>query len=86
MHSFDPQAGRTRSRRDCPRLRKRSSAPSTTEERWLIDELLRMKDELQLPQGVKAVAAKGEGHFRQALDWVRRQDASKRQKRFSTRS
>jgi len=40
-----------------------------TEERWLIAESLRMKDELLLSQGVKGVpAARGEDHFRQALD------------------
>jgi tetratricopeptide (TPR) repeat protein len=43
-----------------------------TEERWLIAELLRVKGELLLLQGSKVDA---ENHFRQALDWARRQGA-----------
>jgi predicted ATPase/DNA-binding winged helix-turn-helix (wHTH) protein len=46
-----------------------------TEERWLIAELLRIKGELLLLQGAPGAAAAAEGHFRQALDWARRQGA-----------
>jgi predicted ATPase/DNA-binding winged helix-turn-helix (wHTH) protein len=46
-----------------------------TEERWVIAELLRIKGELCLSQGAPGAAAAAEGHFRQALDWARRQDA-----------
>jgi predicted ATPase len=46
-----------------------------TEERWLIAELLRTKGELLLLQDAPGAAAAAEGHFRQALDWARRQGA-----------
>jgi predicted ATPase len=46
-----------------------------TEERWLIAEFLRIKGELLLLQGTPAATAAGEDHFRQALDWARRQGA-----------
>ena len=46
-----------------------------TEERWLIAELLRVKGELFLLQGATGAAAAAEDHFRQALDWARRQGA-----------
>ena len=46
-----------------------------TEERWQIAELLRIKGELLLLEGAHGVAAAAEDHFRQALDWARRQDA-----------
>ena len=46
-----------------------------TEERWLIAELLRVKGELLLLRGAPGAAAAAEGHFRQALDWARRQGA-----------
>jgi predicted ATPase len=46
-----------------------------TEERWVIAELLRIKGELCLSQGAPGAAAAAEGHFRQALDWARRQGA-----------
>jgi hypothetical protein len=45
----------------------------SSEERWLIAELLRIKGELVLLQGAPGAAA--EGQFRQALDWARRQGA-----------
>ncbi|HEX3524230.1 MAG TPA: hypothetical protein VHT52_19340, partial [Stellaceae bacterium] len=45
------------------------------EERWLMAELLRIKGELLLLQGAQGAAATAEDHFRQALDWARRQDA-----------
>jgi predicted ATPase len=38
-------------------------------------ELLRIKGELLLMQGAPGAAAAAEGHFRQALDWARRQGA-----------
>jgi predicted ATPase len=46
-----------------------------TEERWLFPELLRVKGELLLLQGGSSAAATAEDHFRQALDWARRQGA-----------
>ena len=41
----------------------------------VIAELLRVKGELLLLQGAPGAAAAAEGHFRQALDWARRQGA-----------
>ena len=46
-----------------------------TEERWAMAELVRVKGELLLLQGAPGAAAVAEGHFRQALDWARRQGA-----------
>jgi predicted ATPase len=46
-----------------------------TEERWPIAELLRVKGELILLQGAPGTAVAAEDHFRQALDWARRQGA-----------
>jgi predicted ATPase/DNA-binding winged helix-turn-helix (wHTH) protein len=46
-----------------------------TEERWLIAELLRIKGELCRLLDVQGAAATAEDHFRQALDWARRQGA-----------
>jgi predicted ATPase len=46
-----------------------------TEERWAFAELLRIKGELLLLQGTQNAAAVAEDHFRQALDWARRQGA-----------
>jgi predicted ATPase/DNA-binding winged helix-turn-helix (wHTH) protein len=46
-----------------------------TDERWNIAELLRIKGELLLLQGTPGAAATAEDHFRQALDWARRQGA-----------
>ena len=46
-----------------------------TEERWGIAELLRIKGELFLLQGAPGAATAAEDHFRQALDWARRQGA-----------
>jgi hypothetical protein len=47
-----------------------------TEERWPIAEFLRIKCELLLLKGAPAAtAAAGEDHFRQALEWARRQGA-----------
>ena len=45
------------------------------EERWATAELLRIKGELLLLQGAPGAAAAAEDHFRQALDWARRQGA-----------
>jgi predicted ATPase/DNA-binding winged helix-turn-helix (wHTH) protein len=46
------------------------------EERWVFAELLRIKGELLLLQGAPGAAAMAaEDHFRQALDWARRQGA-----------
>jgi predicted ATPase len=44
-----------------------------TEKRWRIAEFLRIKDELLLLQGAPGAAAAAEDHFRQVLDWARRQ-------------
>jgi predicted ATPase len=46
-----------------------------SEERWATAELLRIKGELLLLQGAPGAAAAAEDHFRQALDWARRQGA-----------
>jgi predicted ATPase len=40
-----------------------------------MSELLRIKGELLLLQAAPGAAAAAEDHFRQALDWARRQDA-----------
>jgi predicted ATPase len=45
-----------------------------TQESWLTAELLRIKGELLLLQSAPGAAA-AEDHFRQALDWARRQGA-----------
>jgi len=46
-----------------------------TDERWAISELLRIKGELLLLEGAPNAAAAAEDHFRQAIDWARRQGA-----------
>jgi predicted ATPase len=46
-----------------------------SEERWATAELLRIKGELFLLQGAQGAATIAEDHFRQALDWARRQGA-----------
>jgi predicted ATPase/DNA-binding winged helix-turn-helix (wHTH) protein len=45
------------------------------EERWCVAELLRIKGELVLLENPPDAAATAEDHFRQALDWARRQGA-----------
>jgi predicted ATPase len=45
------------------------------EERWCVAELLRIKGELVLREGAPDAAMVAEDHFRQALDWARRQGA-----------
>jgi hypothetical protein len=45
------------------------------EECWPIADVLRVKGEPLLLQGAPRAAAVAEDHFRQALDWVRRQGA-----------
>jgi hypothetical protein len=47
----------------------------TREERWMIAELLRVKGELLLMRSGPAATASAEDHFRQALDYARRQGA-----------
>jgi len=42
---------------------------------WLAPELLRVKGELLLLDGAPEIARVAEDHFRQALDWARRQGA-----------
>jgi predicted ATPase len=46
-----------------------------TEEHWVMSELLRIKGELLLLQAAPEATAAAEDHFRQALDWARRQGA-----------
>jgi len=46
-----------------------------TDERWAIAETLRIKGELLLLQDAPEAVAAAEDHFRQALDWARRQGA-----------
>jgi predicted ATPase len=55
-----------------------------TEDRWAIAELLRVKGELLLLHGAPGAAATAEGHFRQALDWARRQGALSLELRAAT--
>jgi predicted ATPase len=43
--------------------------------RWCMAELLRIKGKLLLLEGALSAAAAAEDHFRQALDWARRQTA-----------
>jgi predicted ATPase len=45
------------------------------EDRWCVAELLRIKGELLLLQGVSGAAAAAEDHYQQALGWARRQGA-----------
>ena len=45
------------------------------EGRWNTAELLRVKGELRLSEGVPNAGAAAEVHFQQALDWARRQEA-----------
>lgn len=45
------------------------------EERWCIAELLRVKGELVLLEDAPNAAEAAEGHFRQGLDWARKQGA-----------
>ena len=51
------------------------SRAERTEERHTMAELMRVKGELLLSQGAPGAAAAAEDHFRQALDWARRQGA-----------
>jgi predicted ATPase len=51
------------------------AACEQTEGRFVFAELLRVKGELFLLQGAPGAAAAAEDHFRQALDWARRQGA-----------
>jgi predicted ATPase len=44
-----------------------------TEEYWIMAELLRRKGDLLLLQGAAGAAGAVEDHFRNALDWARRQ-------------
>jgi len=45
------------------------------EERWYVPELLRVKGELVLREDAPDATPVAEDHFRQALDWARRQGA-----------
>jgi predicted ATPase len=58
--------------------------PEQSEECWLIAELLRIKGELLLLQGTDRAATEAEGHFRQALEWARRQGALSLELRAAT--
>jgi predicted ATPase/DNA-binding winged helix-turn-helix (wHTH) protein len=46
-----------------------------SEERWCVAELLRIKGELLVLQGASGAERAAEEHFRQSLDWSRRQGA-----------
>jgi predicted ATPase len=54
------------------------------EECWLIADLLRLKGERLLMQDTQDAAMEAEGHFRQALDWARRQGALSLELRAAT--
>ena len=58
-----------------PQSRRLSHGLRTPKADWYIAELLRVKGELLLLQGAPEAAATAEDHFRQALDWARRQGA-----------
>jgi len=47
----------------------------TTDERWTMTELLRIRGELLLLEGAPDASAAAENHFQQGLDWARRQAA-----------
>jgi predicted ATPase len=55
-----------------------------SEECWLIADSLRIKGELLLLQGTQGAATEAEGHFRQAIDWARRQGAPSLELRAAT--
>ena len=55
-----------------------------TEERWCVAELLRVKGELLLREGVSQAATAAEEHFLRSLDWARRQGALSWELRTST--
>jgi predicted ATPase/DNA-binding winged helix-turn-helix (wHTH) protein len=57
-----------------PEIEEAIMRSERTEERWLVAELLRVKGELLLLRSGTGAAA-AEDHFRQALDWARRQGA-----------
>jgi predicted ATPase len=46
-----------------------------SKERWCVAELLRIKGELVVLQGASEAKRAAEEHFRQSLDWARRQGA-----------
>jgi predicted ATPase/DNA-binding winged helix-turn-helix (wHTH) protein len=46
-----------------------------TNERWNMSELLRIRGQLLLLEGAPAAAVAAEDHYRQGLDWARRQGA-----------
>ena len=53
-------------------------------ERWLFPESLRIRGELLLLQAATGAAAAAEDHFRQALEWARRQGALSLELRAAT--
>jgi predicted ATPase len=55
-----------------------------SEECWLIADLLRLKGERLLKQDTQDAAREAERHFRQALDWARRQGALSLELRAAT--
>jgi predicted ATPase len=55
-----------------------------TEARWLFPESLRIRGELLLLQAATGATAAAEEHFRQALDWARRQGALSLELRAAT--
>ena len=58
-----------------PDLDEALARSERNEERWCIAELLRVKGELVLLKNAPDAAAAAERHFRQALEWARRQGA-----------
>jgi predicted ATPase len=54
------------------------------EECWLVADLLRLKGERLLMQDTQDAAMEAERHFRQALDWARRQGALSLELRAAT--
>jgi len=56
----------------------------SSEGRWCIAELLRVKGELTLLENAAGATAAAEAHFRQAIDWARRQGALSWELRVAT--
>ena len=48
---------------------------ASTEERWCLAELLRIKGELVISEDAAGATTGAEGYFLQSLDWARRQQA-----------
>jgi predicted ATPase/DNA-binding winged helix-turn-helix (wHTH) protein len=68
----------------CAAIGEALGRSESSEERWCIPELLRVKGELVLLENAPDAAGKAEDHFRQALDLAHRQGASSWELRAAT--